>query len=89
MKTTLILLTAVLLSSSVFADDEPLLPLMGSGGTYLVQFSITGAPIKLMVDVIEGNWIRAEVDGGKTIWINMAQAVTVTTVKAPPVNPDR
>ena len=53
------------------------------GRCYRITFSITGAPNWKVLGVVEGGWIRAEVDSGpasarrEPAWINTAQLVTV------------
>lgn len=54
-----------------------------SGHCYRFTFSIEGTPAWKVLDLLDGGWIKAEVDVGPSsarrepVWVNTAQLVTV------------
>ena len=58
-----------------------------AGHCYRISFSIQGAPNYKVLEVLDGGWLRAEVDAGpasadrQSIWINSGQIVTLREVR--------
>lgn len=54
---------------------------------YRLTFPIAGVPTWKLLEVLDGGWVRAEVDAGSTstprdsAWINTAQVITVREVR--------
>jgi hypothetical protein len=80
MNTFRIMVLAVMFSASALADP---ITFMKVGGVYAIRYSETEAQIKIRVDAIDGQWVKAQVNGGTDIWINMALVLNVEESSAP------
>lgn len=62
-------------------------PFIQAGSCYRIAFPIDGPPNYKVLEVIEGGWVRAEVDAGTakaqrpSMWINTAQVITLREVR--------
>ena len=62
-------------------------PFVQEGQCYRIAFPIDGAPNYKVLEVVDGVWLRAEVDAGtakaqrQSLWINSAQIVTMRQVR--------
>ena len=61
--------------------------LLQAGQCYRIAFTIDGAPNYKVLEVLEGGWLKAEVEAGtaraqrQPLWINTAQIVTFRPVE--------
>ena len=76
---------ASLLTPDVAAQGSGL-GFLATGSCYRVAFPIDSPPNYKVLEVLEGGWIRAEVDAGTSkaerpaIWINTAQIISMRQV---------
>jgi len=59
------------------------LPFLQPDHCYRIAFTIDGAPNYKLLELLDGGWIKAEVDAGsakaqrQSFWVNSAQIVTI------------
>ena len=62
-------------------------PFLQPGHCYRIAFPIEGAPSYKVLELLDGGWMRAEVDSGSakaqrpSMWVNTAQIITLREVR--------